>query len=389
MKKVVLLLMVWSISIFAKDLLEVERNNAGRENQYDQTEGYYQELYRERERLELEIFELQEKVKKLEKGKVDQQEVDKKINHRHWLKSEIEHRKFFLSGRGYDEETEIRTKLGYGEVKFTDKTKLYFDFRRIDYYKGSDKTGWGWDHQMNFYYDHNKINWAGKEWINRFGLGWEGDWNYNSENKLNWESHDFYLEWNLITFFNNGLTPWDSGSHILNFKPILSEFIVFGESSKFHKSKDDPGWNRWETGLRQQLGTIWLISNWNKYLKTIFNFRTYVDTIDDSMDIHWGGENYSTLYITQPADNKFYWTVEGKFEWYWGQGSPENTAKDKFVEFYMRPQLNYKWKLDEVRHFDFYTGYDLIEYHYVHNPWSEGSYHRREWVTGIRFNTTF
>lgn len=307
---------------------------------------------------------------------------------KNWLSSEIQNRKFFLSGKGHDEETEFRTKLGYGELKLTDKSKLYFDFRRNDYYKGSDKTGVGWDHQLNFYYDHNKITFLNKEWINRFGIGWEGDWNYNDSHDLNWESHDFYLEWNLITFFNDGITPWDKGSHILNFKPLLTEFIVFGESSKYHKPKDSEGWNRWEVGQRQQIGTVWLISRWNEQLSTTLNFRTYLDTIEGT-NVYWGGENYSTFYVTQPKPNSFYFSIEGKFEWYWGQGNVKKTAKDKYVEFYIRPQINYKYEIDETKSIDFYTGYDLIEYHYVENPWAKGSYHRKEWITGAKFNIKF
>lgn len=317
------------------------------------------------------------------------EEEKAEIKPKNWLSSEIQSRKFYLSGKGYDEETEVRTKLGYGELKFTDKSKLYFDFRRIDYYRGNDKTGFGWDHQLNFYYDYNKINFLNKEWINRFGIGWEGDWNYNNENKLNWESHDFYLEWDLITFFPNGITPWDNGFHILNFKPILSEFLVFGESSKFHKDKKSEDWNRWEAGNRQQLGTVWLISNWNKHLNTTLNFRTYVDTVDGSPNIHWGGENYSYFYFTEPKPNSFYWSIEGKFEWYWGQKDATKTAKDKFVEFYMRPQLNYKIGIDSTKTIDLYTGYDLIEYHYTENQWMDKSYHRKEWIVGAKFNILF
>lgn len=301
-----------------------------------------------------------------------------------WLANETEFRHFRMDMNegGKHNDVEINWMLLHGSIKFTEDTSLWMDLRKIDYYSDAEngdmkRTGFAWDHEALLYTKVGTTNWLGKDWDLHFGFGWEGDWNY-SGNRLNWSSQDFYPLFDMNTSFSNGLTPWDNGQHHLTFRPILSEFITFGEVSKFHSGGH-------YHGNRQQVASFFLSSQWTDKLSTFLSFRNYLDTLaGDGVQYHYGSESY--LHYDFYRNNGFFVQWKNKLEFYLGMEDEAKTGKDEFVEFYTRIQAGYEKTLENKITVKAYIGQDLWDYHYNARPWIDGKYSRLETIASFKVN---
>lgn len=305
-----------------------------------------------------------------------------------WIQNETEFRHFRYD---YDnapspfsrDEVEVNKKLLQGMLQLTEGSDLWLDLRRIDYFTdngdGWFKNGYHWDHEAHLRFHYDGIKFLGRDWKFRPALAWEGDWNFkNTSGDLNWSSNDYYLQFDLLTSFPEGLTPWDNGRHTLNFRPLLTEYIVLGETSKFHNG----GHYR---GHRQQVMNFFLVSQWNERFSSIFSFRNYLDTMaKDGIKYHYGSENETWLDLYKEGGFKVTW--HNKLEFYLGMDDSSEVLRDKFVEFYTRLEASYSKTLENGVTIKGLVGQDLWDYHYNDSMYVGGDYGRSETIATLTFN---
>ena len=310
-----------------------------------------------------------------------------------WIQNETEYRHFRYD---YDnapnpysrDEVEVNKKLLQGMLQLTENVDLWLDLRRIDYFtdfddgRGMVKNGYHWDHEAHLRYHFRGLNFWGREWTFRPAFAWEGDWNFkNTNNDFNWSSNDYYLQFDFLTSFPNGITPWDSGSHTLNFRPLLTEYIVLGGASKFHEDGNTGN----VRGHRQQVMNFFLVSKWNDRLSSIVSFRNYLDTMaKDGIKYHYGSENEMWFDIIQHENFKLTW--HNKLEFYLGMDDSSEVLRDKFVEFYTRIEASYRKTFDNGITVTGLVGQDMWDYHYNDSPWVGGEYSRMETIGKLTIN---
>lgn len=306
-----------------------------------------------------------------------------------WIQNETEFRYFQYDYPNTDnpnsyDAVEINKKLLQGSLNLTEQTSAWIDLRRIDYWEDRDngegwkRTGYHWDHEAHLIHKWGDVNFFGREWLFRPALGWEGDWNHQTGGDMNWSSNDYYVYFDFVTQFENGLTPWDNGQHTLNFRPLLSEYIVLGGVSKFHDSGN-------YRGHRQQVMNFFLASNWNENFFTFFSFRNYLDTMaKDGIKYHYGSENETILKLWEHEGFKVEW--KNKLEFYLGMDSADEVLRDKFVEFYTRVQASYSKTFSNGINVKGLVGQDMWDYHYNDRPWVGGRYNRLETIAVLNVN---
>lgn len=277
-------------------------------------------------------------------------------------------------------------KILQNSVQLTEQTTLWIDLRRVDYLDDKSghmkKTAWGWDHEasvMHYVGDHDFF---GKNWKFYINFGWEGDWNYNRQQQLNWSSNDYYPWIDFKTVFEHGLTPWDKGKHNLSLRPLLVEYIDYGKASKFHTIEGKTGGH--VDGNRTQFLSIFLTSQWSDRLSTIFTFRNYADFLaHDGLQYYIGSEDYLT-YTFYKGDNGIYIDWYNKLEMYNLMKNSAETGKDRFTEFYTRLRIGYQTEFSNKMKFSIYAGKDLWDYHYNDSQWVNGDYGRSETIVAAK-----
>lgn len=305
-----------------------------------------------------------------------------------WIQNETEFRYFNYT---YDnaptpferDEVEVNKKLLQGMLQLTEDSDLWIDLRRIDYWTdngdGLKKNGYHWDHEAHLRFHYRDLDFWGRKWTFRPALAWEGDWNHkNTSGDLNWSSEDYYIQFDFLTSFSDGITPWDHGRHTINFRPLLTEYIVLGGTSKFHSS----GHYR---GARQQVMNIFLVSQWTDNISSILSWRNYLDTMaKDGVKYHFGSENEAWWHLYNGENFKFTW--HNKLEFYGGMKDSQEVLRDKFVEFYTRLEASYTQKFDNGISVKGLIGRDLWDYHYNDSQYVGGNYSRRETIATINVN---